>query len=127
KLATDLRTVFDTLPSSPYGANKTTSDDLREALVRLEDDDWAEWRGKGGKEKPHQLKRSELVGLILGLYSIRTKISLPLGPRIGGRCSRGYERSQFEEIWQTYCPSRDEKTSNSSIRLLDADRRANAG
>jgi hypothetical protein len=117
KLATALLQVFDNPhPSSPYGANRTACDDMLAALVRLEDDYWVEWRGRDGKREPRQLTHSELA-----------KIIWPLGPRKDAKCRRGYERAQFEEIWRTYCPSRGDKKSTGSIRLLSTDRRAAAG
>jgi hypothetical protein len=104
KLLTDIRDVFDDLRSSPYGANRISVSDLCEALSRREDGCWLAWCGVDGRQRPHQLTRSELLVMLRAIYpSIRPRTIWPSGPREGAKSCSGYDRKQFEDAWAMYC------------------------
>jgi len=84
RLLADARRVFT--------GERMTGRAMTAALVDLESSPWAELRGKPLSQ--HVLSR------MLGDYGVRSKsIRLP-----DGSTPKGYERRQFEDAWERYCP-----------------------
>jgi hypothetical protein len=108
-LLNDIRTDFGGLR-----ADRIASSALVEALVRLDDGPWHEWRGVNDDRPPRKLTQSELSRL-LRPFGIRPKTIWPARRGPGDRSSRGYLRSDFEPAWHSYCPSADTPTQPSKI------------
>ena len=109
RLLTDIRTIFDA-----RGADRMASAVLLEALIRLDDGDWGEWRGVNGDRQPRKLTQSQLAQL-LRPFRIRPKTIWPAHRQAGDTSSRGYMRSQFVAAWDAYCSPGD--TPSKVIRL----------
>jgi hypothetical protein len=88
-----------------------------EALIRLDDGEWGEWRGVNGDRQPRKLTQSQLAQLLRS-FRIRPKTIWPAQRQAGDRSSRGYMRSQFEAAWDAYCPPADTPTHPSKIIRL---------
>jgi hypothetical protein len=119
KLLIDIRTVFDTRPPSRWGMQIPTRD-LTKALHPLEDGFWAEYRGPNNERPPHKLTQNDLAQL---LKPFRKKFGLqpytiwPVQRRPDDRSARGYAYSQFEPIWDAYCPT-DADTPTQSSKIV---------
>ena len=87
RLLADIRDAFDELPTDHLA---TAS--LLDWLHGLDEAPWGEWYGK-------PLSARGLARL-LEPYRVR-----PLNKRLGGRMTRGYFRSEFEDAWQRYVPA----------------------
>ena len=112
RLLTDIRTVFLGL-----GTDRIASAALVEALLGLEDEVWADWRGPNDDRPPRKLNQSDMARL-LRPFGIRPKTIWPAQRRPGSLSSRGYLRSQFEPAWAAYCSVPDTATQPSKIRHL---------
>jgi hypothetical protein len=88
----DIRMVF-----SRSGLDRVASSALVEALVRLDDGFWNEWRGQNDDRLPRKLTQGELARL-LQMFHIRPRTIWPVRRRPGDKSSRGYLRSQFEPV-----------------------------
>jgi hypothetical protein len=108
-LLTHLRHIFDTLPPSRWGPDRAHGAYLVDALVGLEDGPWAEWRGIRDNRPPRKLNQSDLAQL-LRPFGIQ-----PMQRRPGDRSARAYLRSQFEAVWDAYCPRADTASQPSRI------------
>jgi putative DNA primase/helicase len=76
--------------------NRLASADMCEALVAMEGKPWAEWRaGKGASPKP--LTPNQLARL-LKPFGIVTNLTI----RVGTKTAKGYQRTQFQEVWERY-------------------------
>jgi hypothetical protein len=75
---------------------------LVDALNKLEDSLWSEWRGLRRDQQPRRLSQSELARL-LSPFSIRSRSIWPLRRATGVSSRKGYFRSQFEAAWRSYC------------------------
>jgi hypothetical protein len=112
-LLADIRTVFQA-----RGVDRIASLALVEALVGMDDGlAWNEWRGPNDDRPARKLTQGEMAGL-LRPFEIRPKTIWPAGRQLGGKSSRGYMRSQFEEPWRAYCPATDTPTQPSKIIQL---------
>jgi len=103
-LLTDIRTVFTVL-----GVDRITSATLVEALLKLDDGLWTEWRGVND-DRP---ARTELARL-LRPFEIRPKTVWPIRRRPSDKSARGYYKWQFESVWASYCQA-DTPTQTSKI------------
>jgi hypothetical protein len=111
-LLADIRTVFTML-----GVDRIPSSVLVEALLRLNDGIWNEWRGQNDDRVPRKLTQGELARL-LRPFRIRPRTIWPAQRRPSEKSSRGYYRSDFEPSWAAYCPSPDTPTQPSKIIKL---------
>jgi hypothetical protein len=111
-LLADIRTVFLT-----SGINRIASSALVEALVRLDDGFWNEWRGQNDDRLPRKLTQGELARLLRN-FGIRPHTIWPAQRRPGDKSNRGYLRSQFEPVWAGYCPAADTPTQTNKIIQL---------
>jgi Protein of unknown function (DUF3631) len=111
-LLADIRTVFQA-----RGVDRIASLALVEAMVGMDDGPWNEWRGPNDDRPARKLTQGEMAGL-LRPFGIRPKTIWPAGRQLGGKSSRGYMRSQFEEAWRAYCPPTDTSTQSSKIIQL---------
>jgi hypothetical protein len=108
----DTRTVL-----KARGVDRIASSALVEALTGLDDGRWNEWRGPKDDRPPRKLTQGELSHL-LRPFGIVPKTIWPGRRRPGDKSSRGYLRSQFENVWRAYCPSPDTPTQSSKIIRL---------
>jgi hypothetical protein len=107
-LLADIRIVFQA-----RGVDRMASSALVAALLDL-DDVWSEWRGPNDDRPPRRLTQGELSRL-LRPFGIWPKTIWPARRRASDKSSKGYLRSQFEEAWQSYCPSPDTPAQPSKI------------
>jgi hypothetical protein len=112
RLLTDIRTIFDA-----RGADRMASAALLEALIKLYDGEWGEWRGVNGDRQPRKLTQPQLAQL-LRPFRICPKTIWPVQRQASDRSRRGYLRSQFEAAWDAYCPRGDTPTQPSKIIRL---------
>jgi hypothetical protein len=95
KLLADIRRVFNPIDDEEGAlpeVDRIASADLAKALGEMEDRPWSQW---GKLEKP--ITQATLASL-LETYDIGPK---PVRLKDGRRL-RGYERVQFEEVWELY-------------------------
>jgi hypothetical protein len=97
RLLADIRDAFDDL-NSDHLATASLLDWLHE----LDEAPWGDWYGK-------PLTARGLARL-LEPYRVR-----PLNTRLGGRMTRGYFRSEFEDAWQRYVPAPQPVASGASV------------
>jgi hypothetical protein len=101
-LLADIRIVFQ-------ARDRIASAALVEALTGLDDGRWNEWRGPKDDRPPRKLTQGDLSHL-LRPFGIVPKTIWPGRRRPGDKSSRGYLRSQFENMWRAYCPPPDTPT-----------------
>jgi Protein of unknown function (DUF3631)/Protein of unknown function (DUF2786) len=111
-LLTDIRRIF-----CARQIERITSAALIEALLRLDDGLWSEWRGPKEDRPPTNISQPELASLLRN-FGIRPRTIWPLKRGPDTRSSRGYVRSQFEAAWRAYCPTDDTPAQGSKIRRL---------
>jgi hypothetical protein len=111
-LLTDIRTVFDACP-----VDRISSAGLIECLVEVEDGIWYDYRGPNDDRPSRKLNQSELARL-LRRFQIRPRTIWPANRQPGDRSSRGYMRSQFEQVWSAYCSEADTPTHTMKIKKL---------
>ncbi len=90
-LLADIKAVFD-----GKATDRLASTNICEELTTMEGRPWAEWKAsKGASPKP--LTPNQLARLLkpFGIVTNRTI-------RVGTRTAKGYNRHQFEELWQRY-------------------------
>jgi hypothetical protein len=115
QLLADIQNYF-----AEHGLDRVFSADLVKALVVLEGRPWAEW---GRVEKPmtqHALARQ--------LKKFEAGDGAPIAPgtiRIGSETSKGYLRSQFDDVFRRYLPPQEEGIAGADI-LSKASHRDNA-
>jgi hypothetical protein len=104
-LLINIRSIFQRL-----GIDRIISARLIEELLALDESMWIDWRGPNDDRPPHKLNQSELSRL-LKPFRIRPRtIRLASHPT-----ARGYHLSQFESVWEAYCPAADTPTQPSKI------------
>jgi putative DNA primase/helicase len=90
-LLADIRDIFD-----QRGTDRLASAEICEALASIEGRPWAEWKASKGSTarplSPNQLAR------LLRPFGIVTNLTI----RIGQKTAKGYQHSQFEEVWARY-------------------------
>jgi hypothetical protein len=97
-LLNDIRDIFNRT-----NADRMASIDLIEALIDIDESDWAEYRGVRDDQSPRKLSPGEMARL-LKPFGIRPRSVWPAAKRRKGTSSRkGYWRSQFESAWARYC------------------------
>lgn len=95
-LLADIRDLFDSR------GNRLASEDIIEALVKMEDRPWPEWYHGNPMTKPamaRQLKRFDWTDKGGKIVPIRPKMI-----RIGTETVRGYKREWFEDAFTRYLP-----------------------
>jgi Protein of unknown function (DUF3631) len=100
-LLIDIRKVFDAC-----GLDRISSKALLDALHVLDDADWKEFRGVRGEQQPHQFRDGELASTLRD-FRIRPRTIWPLNRTADNKSTKGYRRSQFEEVWRAYCTDGD--------------------
>jgi hypothetical protein len=108
-LLTDIRDV-----RGAVGGDCIFSKTLTEGLHAIEDGLWFDWRGLNGDRQPHKLTQAELGHLLSEYFRIKSRTV-----RLGAQTRHGYRWSQFEMMWEAYCPASDTATQPSKlIRLV---------
>jgi hypothetical protein len=97
RLLADIRDAFDELQR-----DHLPTATLLDWLHELDEAPWGEWYGKP--------LSSRGLARLLDSYRVR-----PLNRRLGGRMTRGYFRSEFEDAWQRYVPARRTVASGASV------------
>ncbi len=110
-LLSDIRKVFNA-----HAVDRLPSKTLLGALNVL-DADWNEFRGVRGEQQPHRLKDSELASM-LREFRIRPRTIWPLNRTAKSKSTKGYRRSQFEEVWRVYCADDGTTAHGSNVRSL---------
>jgi hypothetical protein len=94
----DAKIVFEALE-----IDRIFKRDLAPAIVQYGDPMWGHYHGPDDREKPHELRSTELASLF-GRFHVYSKTVWPEGPRRPGVKSKsGYYRSQFEKAWAEHC------------------------
>ncbi len=106
QLLADIWTVFQ-----ETGADRLSSEDLKNALVQIETSPWSEWN-RGKPLTPTSLAR------LLKPFKI-----FPKTMRIGTGTPKGYEQSSFADAWDRYLP----KTPACAPRLTSEPQRPPQG
>jgi hypothetical protein len=101
-LLADIRDAFN-----DRHTGKLKSTELLEYLLELEDRPWAEWR-RGKPMTTNNLARQ-----------LKTHGIGPKTIRVGAEVAKGYERCDFEESWQRYCPTSQTVTSLQPASLFE--------
>lgn len=96
RLLADVRRVFGE-------ANRLSTDDLLDALHRIEESPWADLRGK------------PIDAHGLANYLRTFGIGPARGMRIDGRLVRGRERADFRDAWDRYLPREGERNRRNSV------------
>jgi hypothetical protein len=112
----DIRTIFDR-----RGGDRLFTVTLLADLHAMEDAIWGEWRGVRGNQQPRPLSQGEMARL-LSPFKIKSRTIWPLNRIAGGKSAKGYHRSQFEAVWQAYCPEDGTASQANNIRALRAAR-----
>jgi hypothetical protein len=84
QLLSDIRNIF-----TEKGVSKLSSQDLANSLADLDDQPWAEYKGK-------RITTNGVANL-LRAYGIR-----PKSIRIGDNTPKGYENTQFSDAFERY-------------------------
>jgi hypothetical protein len=114
QLLVDIRVTFNR-----QNINGIWVTSLVNALIDLDDAAWAEFRGQKNDGAPHPLRQTELKAMLRS-FKIRTKSVWCVDPQTSRPVSRkGYTRSQFEPVWEAYCPKTGNPAGSSNIRYLD--------
>jgi putative DNA primase/helicase len=96
-LLADIKGIFDS-----DNEDRLSTEDLLNALLKLEDRPWCDW--KGGKP---MTKTS--LSRMLGKFGIISE-----SVRIGGRTPKGYHRHRFEDAFSRYLPSESATTQQAN-------------
>jgi hypothetical protein len=112
-LLDDIRKVFDA-----RGPDRISTHALLDELHMLNDADWKEFLGVRGEQQPHRLRDSELASM-LREFKIRPRTLWPPTKRTPDiKSTKGYLRSQFEQVWRRYCDEGDTPAQASNIKSL---------
>jgi Protein of unknown function (DUF3631) len=110
-LLSDIRKVFNA-----HAVERLPSKTLLGALTVL-DADWNEFHGVRGEQQPHKLKGSELASM-LREFRIRPHTIWPPQRTAESKSAKGYQRTQFEEVWRVYCADDGTTAQANNIRNL---------
>ena len=76
-------------------------------------------RSRRESERIHFVTLLPLARL-LNPFKIKSRTIWPLNRIAGGKSAKGYYRSQFEAVWQAYCPEDGTASQPNNIRALRA-------
>jgi hypothetical protein len=93
-IAKDLRKVFDGLPPT-QPRDRIWSETAIKALWEIHESPWGgEWCGPDDKGQPHKMTERELSRFLRREWEIQSK-----SIRLGNVTKKGWERSQFDSMW----------------------------
>jgi hypothetical protein len=109
----DIRQAFDA-----RGVDRIMSRTLVDDLIAMPDAEWSEWRGPLSIQQPRKLTTGALATM-LRAFRIRPRTIWPLHRTPGTKSAKGYFRSQFEQVWRSYCDEPGTSSQSHNIRWLD--------
>jgi Protein of unknown function (DUF3631) len=108
----DIRKAFDARKEDRLPTKTLLAD-----LHALGDSDWPEFRGLRGDQQPHKLRDTEMASM-LREFGIRPRAIWPANRTAASKSTKGYRRSQFEDVWAAYCSEDVTASHPSGVRNL---------
>jgi hypothetical protein len=109
----DIRQAFDA-----RGVDRIMSRTLVDDLIAMPDAEWSEWRGPLSIQQPRKLTTGALATM-LRAFRISPRTIWPLHRTTGTKSAKGYSRSQFEQVWRSYCDEPGTSSQSRNIKWLD--------
>lgn len=111
-LLSDIRKLFDA-----RGFDRMASKALLGALHALDEAEWCEFRGTRGDQQPHRMRDTELASMLRD-FGIRPRTIWPPNRTHKTKSTKGYRRSQFEEVWRAYCADDGTTAHSNNVKNL---------